>query len=84
MKKFKIGNRVRVAKIDDYDFYSDANFEIGCVGIIVQLADVYDYEKIYYVKFDDDLYNGNPNYPDHCWAVLEDWLEPYRDLIHCE
>lgn len=82
--KFKIGDRVKVIKINSVDFYGQATYEVGGIGAIARVEDDDDYDVVYYVKFDDESYNGNPNYPDHCWAVLEDWLEPYRYLIYCE
>ena len=80
--KFKVGDRVRVAKIDDYDFYGDANFEINCIGTICVRENHGDY--IYRVKFDDNQYNTSPYHPENYWALLEDWLEKYSALIYCE
>ena len=82
--KFEVGDRVRVTKITSVAFYGQATYELGCFGKISRVEDDDDYDVVYYVKFDDERYNGNPNYPDHCWAVLEDWLESDIQVILCE
>lgn len=33
--KFKVGDRVRVTKIDDLDFYGSATYSVGDVGTII-------------------------------------------------
>lgn len=75
--KFKVGDRVRVTKIDDLDFYGVATYSVGDVGTIITgydsghgIAYCIDFDKIPCIV--------------GYWAALEDWLQPEQLLIVCE
>lgn len=70
--KFKVGDRVRVTKIDDKQFYGPATYKVGDVGRIITVSSsqwcgrTFKYE----IEF-DRLKADNKDYE---WWALEDWL----------
>lgn len=75
--KFKVGDRVRITKIDDLDFYGNATYKVGDVGTIV-VCSLMDTIITYCIEFDK-----RQSY-DNYWAALESWLEPALVLINYE
>lgn len=72
--KFKVGDRVRVVKIDDYNYYGNALYKIGDAGIITYCGRTFDksHKNDYIIKFDRLKAIGK----DPEWCALEHWLEP--------
>lgn len=80
--KFNVGDRVRVIKIDDEEYYEGATYQVGDVGRVVY-RDIYSIlfetdKKEYFVAFDrlkdvnkDSIFASLFEKE----AVLEDWLE---------
>lgn len=75
--KFNEGDRVRITKIDDLDFYCMVTYEVGDVGTISTCYET-DGRNAYCIEFDRRPCHGGS------WAALEDWLEPEPVLIVCE
>ena len=72
--KFKKGDKVRIAKIEN-DYYGLATYEIGDVGTIIKARNNPKYGKVYQIQFSQS-YTG--------WWAKEDWLKPEKALIVCE
>ena len=81
--KFEVGDRVRITKIDDYDFYGHATYEVGCVGYIYRHGKS-SQEPAYLIKFIDETYNTNLYIDVPYWSAKEEWLELDRPLIMYE
>lgn len=92
--KFKVGDRVRVTKIDDLDFYGDATYSVGDVGTIITgydsghgIAYCIDFEK---GTIDTQrTWENKPTYGiwfenGQYWSAKEEWLKPANQLIMCE
>lgn len=79
--KFKVGDRVRITKIDDLDFYGNATYNVGDVGTIV-VCSLMDTIITYCIEFDKR--QSYDNDWDNYWAALESWLEPAPVLINYE
>ena len=74
--KFKVGDRVRVTKIDNKNYYSDALYKVGDVGTIGSRGR-YDGENDYGVRFDRlEAIDKDPY-----WFALERWLEPENSVM---
>lgn len=82
VKKFKNGDKVRIIKIDDEDFYGDANYKVGCTGIIDSPDDYC--SSAYYIRFDNDKYNINPYTDKGLWSAKENWLQEYKPLMEMD
>ena len=74
--KFKVGDRVRVVKIDDDDCYQPATYNVGDVGTVIRVYENSDYGNVYKIHFD------RPGCLD--WWALESWLMRDKPLINCE
>ena len=77
--KFKVGDRVRVAKIDDQGYYGYARYKIGYVGTVVRVEEKSEYGICYDIDFDNLKYARRS----HWWAK-ESWIQPDKALIICE
>lgn len=77
--KFKIGDRVRVIKINDMEYYGLATYEVGDVGTISMHRHGSN-GIVYGIDFDDLMASGE----DGCWWAKESWLKPENALILCE
>lgn len=77
--KFKKGDRVSVAKIDDVVYYGHATYKVGDVGIIVLAEEDSEYGNVYLIRWDrlKGTYRMN-------WWALESWLMLEKPLIKCE
>lgn len=76
--KFKIGDRVRVIKIDNQDYYCTALYKVGDVGTIEHCDyDIKYDENDYCVRFDRLKANGE----DPRWYALESWLELEKQVM---
>lgn len=77
--KFKKGDRIRVVKMDDAEFYGVAKYKVGDIGTIVRVNEKSEYGHCYNIKFDhlDGAYRQN-------WCALESWIQPEKALIVCE
>lgn len=79
--KFKIGDRVRVIKIDNHKFYDTAKYKVGDVGTIVRCGFTYTHGNDYCIEF-DRLKKAGVRYD---WYVLEKWIQPVENtVITCE
>ena len=80
--KFKVGDRVRVIKIDDDDYYCAASYKVGDIGTIEYCFSNIQYGNYYCIRFDQLT---NQNQLDY-WAALESWLVLVNQnmLITCE
>ena len=76
--KFKIGDRVRVIKIDNPAYYSKALYKVGDIGTIEHCAhDIKHDENDYCISFDRLKADGeDPN-----WYALEHWLESAKQVM---
>lgn len=73
--EFKVGDRVRVTKIDDSWYYGDATYEVGDIGTVCQIA------ANYLVQFDRLKQERKRSK----WWVLTNWLEPeIPQVMKCE
>lgn len=79
--KFKVGDRVRVIKIDNKTYYSEAPYKIGDVGTVTFCGQAHSYSANDYLIVFDRL---NAEGKDPKWCALEHWLEPENQLIVCE
>lgn len=82
VKKFKNGDKVRVIKIDDEDFYGDANYKVGCTEIIDSPDDYC--SSAYFIRFDNDKYNINPYTDKGLWSAKANWLQEYKPLMEMD
>lgn len=79
--KFKIGDRVRVIKIDNNKFYGTAKYKVGDVGTIVRCGFTYTHGNDYLIEFDQLKKTGTR----YDWYALENWILPVANiLIKCE
>lgn len=81
--KFKVGDRVRVTKMDDKTFYGSATYEVGCVGYIYRHNEN-SKKPAYLIKFIDESYNTNEYIDVPYWSAKEEWLEFDKQLIMCD
>lgn len=70
--KFQNGDRVRVVKIDNMDYYDNAKYQIGDIGTIIKSDSNYMYEAEYCIDF--DRLKTVPGISE--WFALEEWLQP--------
>ena len=77
--KFKVGDRIRVTKIDDLDYYGLATYKIGDAGTISMLRNGSN-GIVYGIDFDDLQASGEDGF----WWAKEAWLKPEKALIVCE
>lgn len=77
--KFKVGDRVRVVKIDDKAYYNGATYQVGDVGCVTYCGDCYK-GHYYWVEFDRLKMLSEYN----TWSALEDWLVEVKSLITYE
>lgn len=77
--KFSEGDRIRVTKIDDMDYYGLATYKIGDVGTI-SIRRNNENGIVYGIDFDDLPASGE----DGCWWAKEHWLKPAKVLITCD
>ena len=77
--KFKVGDRIRVTKIDDLDYYGLATYEIGDAGTISMRRNGSN-GIVYGIDFDDLQASGEDGF----WQAKEAWLKPEKALIVCE
>lgn len=77
--KFSEGDRIRVTKIDDMDYYGLATYKIGDVGTISMHRHGSN-GIVYGIDFDDLMASGE----DGCWWAKESWLMLEKPLIKCE
>ena len=77
--KFSEGDRIRVTKIDDMDYYGLATYKIGDAGTISMRRN--NKNGIFYgIDFDDLQASGEDGF----WRAKEAWLKPEKALIVCE
>lgn len=71
--KFNEGDRVRITKIDDLDFYCMATYEVGDVGTISTC-------------YETDGRNAycNPYTDNGLWSAKENWLQEYKPLMEMD
>lgn len=81
--QFKIGDLVRITKIDDESFYGYATYDVGCVGYIYR-QDENSHEPAYLINFIDESYNTNEYIDVPYWSAKEEWLELEKPIIMCE
>lgn len=74
--KFKVGDRVRVIAIDDYDYYGIAQYEIRDIGTIIMCRPYRSGENKYEIDF--DRLQGRTQSD---WWALEHWLEPVNPVM---
>lgn len=79
--KFKVGDRVRVIRIDNKAYYGDATFKIGDVGTIRACSRAIGCDQNDYVVIFDPLKANNKAYE---WWVLESWLVADNQVMVCE
>lgn len=77
--KFSEGDRIRVTKIDDMNYYGLATYKIGDVGTI-SIRRNNENGIVYGIDFDDLPASGE----DGCWWAKESWLKTETALILCE
>lgn len=68
--KFSVGDRVRVTKIDDMEYYGLATYEVGDVGTISMHRHGSN-GVVYGIDFDELLASGEDGF----WWAKESWLE---------
>lgn len=80
--KFKVGDRVRVIKIDDDDYYGAATYRVGDIGTIEYRSRTRPQGNYYCIRFDRLTQQNQLDY----WAALESWLVLVNQnrLITCE
>ena len=69
--KFNEGARVRVAKIDDLDYYGMTTYEVCDVGTI-SMRRQNENGIVYGIDFDELIASGE----DGVWWAKESWLKP--------
>lgn len=77
--KFKVGDRIRITKIDDMEYYGLATYEVGDVGTISMHRHGSN-GVVYGIDFDELLASGEDGF----WWAKEAWLKPEKALIVCE
>ena len=77
--KFSEGDRIRVTKIDDLDYYGLATYKIGDVGTISMRRNGSN-GIVYGIDFDDLMASGEDGF----WWAKEAWLKSENALILCE
>ena len=77
--KFSEGDRIRVTKIDDMDYYGLATYKIGDAGTISMRRN--NKNGIFYgIDFDDLQASGEDGF----WWAKEAWIQSEKALIVCE
>lgn len=76
---FKVGDRVRVITIDDYDYYGIAQYKIGDIGTIIVSEPGATFGNRYKINF--DRLHGQTHSD---WWAFEHWLEPYNQIMVIE
>lgn len=72
--KFKIGDRVRVVRIDNNTYYGNATYRAYDIGTIIEYDE---FIGDYHIEFD-----RLKQHRQKCdWWAKEDWLEPIRRPI---
>lgn len=77
--KFKVGDRVRVTTIDDYNYYGIAQYEINDIGTILACRPYSSCRYKYHIDF--DRLQGQTQSD---WWALEHWLEPVNPVMTFE
>ena len=75
--KFKIGDRVRVIKIDNNKKYGTARYKIGDIGTIIECESTHTYGNYYSIEF-DRLKQAGVRYN---WYALEQWIQPVENTL---
>ena len=75
--KFKIGDRVRVIKIDNNKYYGTARYKLGDIGTIIKCDSTHTYGNDYRIEF-DRLKQAGVRYD---WYALEKWIQPVENTL---
>lgn len=77
--KIKVGDRVRITRIDDLVYYGMAPYSVDDIGTIISQHQI-GKGNTYVIEFD----RLKQSYGRYQWCALEKWLAPETVLFKCE